>query len=87
MKDDVSYQIEELPVSPGDIIVIYSDGISEAMNKRMTEFGDEKIKKFFKSNLDISSKNLIENIFSSVNKHFGDASQNDDMTMIVLRRK
>jgi PAS domain S-box-containing protein len=87
MKEDVSYHIEDLPVSTGEIIVIYSDGISEAMNKRMTEFGDEKIKKIFKSNLDISANNLIEKIFSSVNKHFGDASQNDDMTMIVLRRK
>lgn len=87
MKDDVSYHIEKLSVHTGDMIVIYSDGISEAMNVRMTEFGDEKIKRIAKSNLDNSASELIEKIFSTVNKHFNNAPQNDDMTMIAFRRE
>jgi PAS domain S-box-containing protein len=87
MKENVSYQVEERLITNGDIIVIYSDGISEAMNERMTEFGDEKIKRVIKSNLNKSSNEIIEGLFSTVNKHFGNASQNDDMTMIVLQRK
>jgi len=87
MKEDASYRTEDLPITSGDTIVIYSDGISEAMNKRMTEFGDEKLKRVVKSDLDKSAKELIESIFTTVKKHFGDATQNDDMTMIVLRRK
>ena len=87
MKEDVSYETEELPVTIDDTIVIYSDGISEAMNKRMTEFGDIRIKKVIKSVLEKSAEELIESMFAVVKNHFGDAPQNDDMTMIVLRRK
>jgi PAS domain S-box-containing protein len=87
MKENISYKTEKRIITKGDTIVIYSDGISEAMNKRMIEFGDIRIKRFVKTNLDKSANKLIELLFSTVNKHFGDTPQNDDMTMIVVRRK
>ena len=87
MKENVSYKFEQRSLAPGETIIIYSDGISEAMNKRMTEFGEKKIKKSVRCNLKSPASNIIENLFSTVNMHFGGSIQNDDMTMIVLRRK
>jgi len=87
MKERALFKTEKRMINHGDAIVIYSDGISEAMNSRMKEFGDRKLRQIIKSNLNKSSKKLIEFTFSKVNKHFGDTSQNDDMTMIVIRRK
>ena len=87
IKKDASYEIEKRTINRGDSIVIYSDGISEAMNKRKTEFGDERIRRIVRSNLEKSSARIIETLFSTVNAHFGDVPQNDDMTMIVVRRR
>jgi serine phosphatase RsbU (regulator of sigma subunit) len=83
----VSYQNDEIPIKPGDRLLIYSDGISEAMNKRMEEFGDEKLREIFQRDNGDSANESIEKIIAAVNLHFGDASQNDDMTMIILKRK
>jgi len=67
--------------------LIYSDGITEAMNNRMEEFGDEKLLEIVQSNNSDSANELIEKIIAAVNLHFGDAPQNDDMTIIILKRK
>jgi sigma-B regulation protein RsbU (phosphoserine phosphatase) len=87
MKEKISYDIDSRSLSKGDTIVIYSDGISEAMNNRKREFGDDRIKRVIKANLEKSSKKLIEILFSEVSKHFDGTPQNDDMTMIVVKRK
>ncbi len=85
--EDVSYQKDEISINPGDSLLIYSDGISEAMNDRMEEFGDEKLRKIVQRDNGNSANDVIEKIIAAVNLHFGDASQNDDMTIIILKRK
>ncbi len=87
MQEDVSYQKEEISVNPGDRLLIYSDGISEAMNERMEEFGDENLLKIVQRYCGYSADALMENIIAAVNLHFGNAPQNDDMTMVLLLRK
>ena len=87
LQDDVSYQNDEIPINPGDRLLIYSDGISEAMNERMEEFGDEKLREIVQRDNGDSANESIKKIIEAVNLHFGDASQNDDMTMIILKRK
>jgi PAS domain S-box-containing protein len=87
LKKDVSYQNDEIPINPGDRLLIYSDGISEAMNDRMEEFGDRKLRDIVQSDKGDSTNKSLEKIIAAVNLHFGDAKQNDDMTLIILRRK
>jgi PAS domain S-box-containing protein len=87
MQEDVSYQKDEISINPGDRLLIYSDGISEAMNDRLEEFGDEKLREIVQRDNGDSATELIEKISAAVNLHFGDASQNDDMTIIILKRK
>jgi sigma-B regulation protein RsbU (phosphoserine phosphatase) len=87
IQEEVSYPTEEISINPGDRLLIYSDGISEAMNERMEEFGDEKLLEIVQRYRGQSAGVLIENIFASVNRHFGNTPQNDDMTMVLLLRK
>ena len=82
-----TYRLEELQIEHGDMLLIYSDGVTEAMNKRMTQFGDKRLKTIVKKNMGLPAGELVEIIVSEVNKHFGGEPQNDDMTIIVLIRK
>ena len=85
-KEDVSYEEEETSINPGDRLLIYSDGIPEAMNEKMEEFGDERLLKIVQQYRGNSADLLIENIIVALNSHFGGVSQNDDMTMVLLLR-
>jgi PAS domain S-box-containing protein len=87
MKDDVSYIEEEIYVNPGDRLLIYSDGISEAMNPRMEEFGDDALGEIVQRSSDDTASALIDRIISAVRMHVGDAPQGDDMTIVLLKRK
>ncbi len=86
-KEDVSFKKEEISINPGDRLLIYSDGIPEAMNEQMEEFGDEKLLEIVQQYRGYSSDALIKNIIAALNLHFGGVSQNDDMTMVHLLRK
>jgi len=51
---------------PGEMLVIFSDGISEAMNEREEEFGEEKLIEILNSNLDLTAKELADKIVAEV---------------------
>ena len=74
------------PHTPGDVLVVYSDGVTEAMDAAETEFGEEKLTEIVNSHLDDSAAELIDRIFGDVKKHAGDHPQYDDMTMVVVKR-
>lgn len=86
MKEDVSYEEEEISVNPEDRLLIYTDGISEAMNELMEEFGEERLRNIVQCKLSKPSGELIDEIFAAVKAHVHDASQSDDMTVVLLRR-
>ena len=87
LKENVSYVRDEISIHPDDLLLIYSDGISEAMNERMEEFGEERLQEIVQHNSGDSASEIIEKIIAAANLHFGDASQNDDMTIIIIKRK
>jgi sigma-B regulation protein RsbU (phosphoserine phosphatase) len=87
MIENVSYKCKEVAINRGDRLLIYSDGIREAMNEYKEEFGDEKLKQIVQRNGNVSAKVLIKKIITVVNAHFGNMPQNDDMTLVILKRK
>ncbi len=87
MIENVSYKSEEIAIHRGDRLLIYSDGIREAMNERKEEFGDEKLQQIVQRNGNASAMVLIEKIIAVVHAHFGNMPQNDDMTLIILKRR
>jgi PAS domain S-box-containing protein len=87
VKEDASYEKGEISLSPGDRLLIYTDGICEAMNERMEEFGEERLSEIVQRNDRAPVAELVETILAAVNDHVGNAAGSDDMTLILLRRK
>jgi phosphoserine phosphatase RsbU/P len=68
-----------------DVIVLYSDGVTEAMNIYYDLFGDENLKRVISNNADKSADEIRKAILRAIISFRGTASQNDDITMIVLK--
>lgn len=80
------YQEDETVLNPGDALVIYSDGISEAMNATNEEFGEDRLEQMIVDNRYAGSHDLIDRIFHAVHQHSVEVAQSDDMTIVVVRR-
>jgi serine phosphatase RsbU (regulator of sigma subunit) len=74
-----------LPLGRGDLFVLYTDGISEAMNEQGDCFGDQRLVDLAGCNDDLKSDDLSERILSDVHTFAGDAAQHDDMTMVLIK--
>ena len=80
-----SFPEATVTIDPGDLLLIYSDGFTEAMNRRFEEFGEDRLLEATRAAWDLPAAGIVESIFDAVNKHAGDAPQTDDMTLMVLR--
>jgi len=87
LQENVSYRMEKVNINPGEMLIIYTDGISESMNEKMEEFGEERLLKIVEENKEISASKLIYKIIGAANEHSGNTSQSDDMTLVVVKRK
>lgn len=74
-------------LKPGDTLLIFSDGITEAMNSNEDEFGDEKLIRLIKENLNEPAERIIEIVFQEVKNFTGNIPQSDDMTLVILKRE
>jgi sigma-B regulation protein RsbU (phosphoserine phosphatase) len=80
------YDEEEIIFEKGSTLVIFSDGITEAMNEAEEEYGDERLEKILLDNIKESSQEIIKNIITGVKLHVGDNAQSDDITIMIIKR-
>ncbi|MEO8521803.1 MAG: PP2C family protein-serine/threonine phosphatase, partial [Acidobacteriota bacterium] len=76
---------QALDLSDGDVIVLYTDGISEAMNAASDLFGDLRLSRLVEEHGHLDSGELRERILREIEAFVGAADQHDDMTMILLK--
>ena len=74
-----------LPIGPGDLFLLYTDGISEAMNVDGDYFGDARLAELAQQHADLRSDELSARILGEVKAFAGSAAQHDDMTMVLLK--
>jgi serine phosphatase RsbU (regulator of sigma subunit) len=72
-------------LEPGDAIVLYTDGITEAMNEAGDLFGDEGLAAVVVAQHDLDAAGIRERVVREVRAFVGAAEPHDDMTMIVLK--
>jgi len=77
---------DSVPLHRGDALVVYSDGVAEAMNARDEQFGEEHLVEVVRKNNHRTSRELIDAIIAAVKEHTGNHPQYDDMTLLVLKR-
>lgn len=84
---DIIIQDLVIPLAPQDTLLVYTDGINEAVDSLGQEFGRDAIKTALKSSSNQGAEFLIENIVERVTRFRGDEVQNDDITLVALQRK
>jgi len=78
------FEAKRETLKPGELFVVYSDGVSEAMNKQLEEFSQERLNRVLERAPRGSCRELAEAIFADVATHVGDAPQSDDITVLAL---
>ena len=85
MMPDMKFETGEVTLKPGDRIVMYTDGITEAMDTKEEEFGEERLQNTIQKWPDLSAQDLMDKIGSEVKHYSEGAPQADDITMVVLK--
>jgi serine phosphatase RsbU (regulator of sigma subunit) len=73
-------------VSPGDRLVLYTDGVTEAENARDQEFGEERLSAWIEANRDEPGRRLLDGVIAEVLHFCGAARPRDDMTLMSVAR-
>jgi sigma-B regulation protein RsbU (phosphoserine phosphatase) len=76
---------ETVTLAIGDVIVLYTDGITEAMNVESDLFGDTRLSRIVEEHGHLDSAELRERILREIEAFVGGADQHDDMTMLLLK--
>lgn len=76
--------VEEVHLAPGDILVLYSDGITEAENAQEEQFGESRLIETMLAHRHLSVRSLLETIVETVQK-FSEGEQADDITLVLAR--
>ena len=84
--DNVSYEQEKIMLEPGAVVVVYSDGITDATNTSDEAFGEERLSSLIERHRDASSARLVEVIVGAVAAHAGESPQLDDLTVVAIKR-
>lgn len=83
--EEYSYKQGEIQLEKGDIVIFYTDGITEAENKDKEMFGIERLKEVIYKNKTKSPKELRKEILEAINKFRKDYEQTDDLTFVILK--
>jgi sigma-B regulation protein RsbU (phosphoserine phosphatase) len=83
--DAIPFQEETVGLEPGDWVVVFSDGVSEALSAAGEEFGDARIAEVARAHYDHEPAVLLEALLSSVRTFATGAPQSDDVTALVVR--
>jgi len=87
MKTMIPYSVETIRLQSNDVIVLYTDGISEAMNDRGEEFSEERLEKLAVLSAQNSAHDILIKIQKEVQYFAAGTAQSDDLTLLVLKVK
>ncbi|CAN5435147.1 hypothetical protein BH10ACI1_BH10ACI1_17170 [soil metagenome] len=81
------YEVGQIHLNSEDLIFIYSDGVSEANNIQDEEFGMERLKQVVSKNVHCSASGLRDKVESALSMFTKTAPANDDITIVIVKRK
>jgi len=85
MLDIGTWQDAALKLEPGDLLVLYTDGVSEAMNAQRDQYGVERLVEILQRNLSLPVADLIDSVKADIAVFTGGSPQRDDLTLLILR--
>ena len=82
---DWVYEEANMPIQPGQIILIGTDGIKEACNPLNEHFGNERLQMIIKYNHQKSAKEILDEVYNALESFRSSAERKDDETMVVIK--
>ena len=82
--DGIEYETKQIQMEPGDKILLYTDGVPEAMNEAGEMYEEERLEKYLAKHYDFAQKKLLRGVIVDVLKFINKAQQSDDITLLVL---
>jgi len=82
-----SIDVEKIKLKKNDMLVIYTDGVTEAMNERREQYGEERLIKVIKECGRKSPQEFIDRLSEDIKSFTGDMPQNDDITVVAIKEK
>ncbi len=80
------FTVQNINFNPGDVLLIYSDGLTEAMDNDFNEFGEVRLIESLKQNKHLVPKEIAYNILNDVIKFSRNGKYTDDKTLVVIKR-
>jgi phosphoserine phosphatase RsbU/P len=83
---DGEYHAEKLTLDPGDVLLMYTDGLSEARNAGDEEYGEERVIETIRNRGNLSARAVVEGCLENLTNFSGGAALADDLTVMAIRR-
>ncbi len=84
--DDVPYRAETIDLRPGEILLGYSDGVTEGLSPSEEEFGEERLLRILREARDSAPFDIVRRVTSEIDRHHAGSPRQDDVTLVVLKR-
>jgi phosphoserine phosphatase RsbU/P len=85
--EEISLEEREISLDLGDLILLYSDGVTDAVNAQGEMFGEERLREELLKHAGLSAQVLLDTLLSAIDDFTGGAAQYDDMTLVAVRRQ
>lgn len=82
---DVSFEQATVYLNTGDLLVAFTDGISEAMNAAGEQFGEQRLRKAIECSNGFTAAEIGKRLLVALDEFVAGAPQHDDMTLVVIR--
>jgi len=82
---DRTYEQQQVTLEPGDLLAVFSDGVTDAMNAEGELFGEERLVDLVSRRWDVDDTELTKSVLEEVDRFVGTAPQQDDITFIAAR--
>jgi sigma-B regulation protein RsbU (phosphoserine phosphatase) len=83
---NADYELHLESIESGEVLVVFSDGVTEARNKQGEFFGTDRLKSLLLNKNDESASNIGNKIIDEINRFSSDSRLNDDLSVIILKK-
>jgi sigma-B regulation protein RsbU (phosphoserine phosphatase) len=82
----MAYETQTFKLHAGDLLAIYSDGVTEANDAAEQEFSLERFIGVLKANRERAASEIVDTVIAAIDAFVGDAPQFDDITLMIMKR-
>ncbi|XHH08794.1 MAG: SpoIIE family protein phosphatase [Candidatus Bathyarchaeia archaeon] len=83
--ENQEYKSRSVKIAQGDVVVMFTDGVTEAINSQNELFGEKRLTQIIQKNACLSAQGILEHILADVNEYAGDMPQADDITLLIIK--